>query len=448
MDFTLPTKEDAIVEFKTSFTDEVVVALVAFANTKGGTVYVGVDDRGAVSGVQLGKETTAQWLNTIKVKTTPALIPRVETFDFDGKTVVTLHIPEYPIKPVAIKGRYYKRIENSNHLLDTVEITNMNLQSLQTSWDSYPKNGATINDIDLSKVSKFIEKVNAKGRFELDNEPIAALRKLKLLNSNGEVTNAAYLLFTHERIDYNVHIGRFKTPSLIIDDRMISLSLFDTVEQTMKFIKSHLKVAFEITGQTTSRNEIFEYPLAAIREIVLNSIIHRSYTSPIDIQIKIFDNKITFYNPGSLYGGLKVEDLKTDYYQAQTRNRMIAEAFYLTGDIEKYGSGFIRIRKEVSTYPTMNFSFGDAPNGFMLTIEYQSQKINLNEPVNEPVNLLHKQIIELIKANKNINREELAKKTNVSLATIKRVLALLQQKGYISREGSDKTGVWKTNMFL
>ena len=94
-------------------------------------------------------------------------------------------------------------------------------------------------------------------------------------------------------------------------------------------------MAFEITGMPTQRTEIFEYPLPALREIVLNAIIHRDYMSPIDIQIKIFDNKITFYNPGTLYGNLTGDELKKDNYQANARNKLIAEAFYLTGDIEK-----------------------------------------------------------------------------------------------------------------
>ncbi len=68
---------------------------------------------------------------------------------------------------------------------------------------------------------------------------------------------------------------------------------------------------------------------------------HPEYTSPVDTQIKIFDTSITFFNPGRLFGGLTVEALKSDNYQSRTRNKLIAEAFYLTRDIEKYGSGFI-----------------------------------------------------------------------------------------------------------
>lgn len=89
------------------------------------------------------------------------------------------------------------------------------------------------------------------------------------------------------------------------------------------------------------------YPLPALRETLLNAVVHRDYANPSDIQIKIFDDRITFFSPGKLFGGLTIEDLKTDNYQSHTRNKLVAEAFYLTKNIEKYGSGFIRIRREL-----------------------------------------------------------------------------------------------------
>jgi ATP-dependent DNA helicase RecG len=161
---------------------------------------------------------------------------------------------------------------------------------------------------------------------------------------------------------------------MIIDDKMYCGTLFEMVDEIMRYLVSQIKVAFEIKGMPTQRTEIFEYPLSALLETVLNTLVHRDYLSPVDIQIKIYDQKITFFNPGSLYGNLTVEDLRNGNYQAYARNKLIAEAFYLTGDIEKYGSGFIRIRKELKKYPTMNMEFGDIPNGFMVTYSYIQQK--------------------------------------------------------------------------
>ena len=96
-------------------------------------------------------------------------------------------------------------------------------------------------------------------------------------------------------------------------------------------------------------------------------------------KILTVSNSITFFNPGKLFGDLTVEDLKTNNYQAYARNKLLAEAFYLTGDIEKYGSGFKRILNELKQYPTMNLECKEIPNGFLVELSYISQKISTKD---------------------------------------------------------------------
>lgn len=365
-------------EFKGSFNVEAMESITAFANTEGGCVLVGVSNKGKIVGVDTNEESVQQWVNEIKSKTEPAILVDAERYEIEGKAAVMLSVPEYPVKPIALQGRFYKRIGNSNHLLSATEIANLSMLSLQVSWDSFPALGKTLEDLDTESIDRFIERVSSNGRLSLSGKTWTdKLRKLKLIN--GETpTNAAYLLFGKGNIGYNVHAGRFKTPSMIIDDRMMNGNLFQTVEETMRFLLSQIKVAYEITGKTTQRTEIFEYPLPALREIVLNTIIHRDYTSPMDVQIKIFDQKITFFSPGELYGKQTIEALRTDDYQAYTRNKLIAEAFYLTGDIEKYGTGYTRIRSEIASYPTMKFEFEEKPSAWLVTISYEEQKTDGN----------------------------------------------------------------------
>lgn len=365
-------------EFKSSFNVEAMESITAFANTEGGCVLVGVSNKGKIVGVDTNEESVQQWVNEIKSKTEPAILVDAERYEIEGKAAVMLSVPEYPVKPIALQGRFYKRIGNSNHLLSATEIANLSMLSLQVSWDSFPALGKTLEDLDTESIDRFIERVSSNGRLSLSGKTWTdKLRKLKLIN--GETpTNAAYLLFGKGNIGYNVHAGRFKTPSMIIDDRMMNGNLFQTVEETMRFLLSQIKVAYEITGKTTQRTEIFEYPLPALREIVLNTIIHRDYTSPMDVQIKIFDQKITFFSPGELYGKQTIEALRTDDYQAYTRNKLIAEAFYLTGDIEKYGTGYTRIRSEIASYPTMKFEFEEKPSAWLVTISYEEQKTDGN----------------------------------------------------------------------
>ena len=456
--------ESKFIEFKSGFNEEVMETLVAFANTKGGKVIIGVKNDGTpIKNFQIQDENIQQWLNEFKTKTQPALLADAEIIQIKGENVVEFSVQEFPIKPVAFKGRYYKRINNSTHQLNISEIAEVYMRSMQYSWDAYYSNKYTVKDLDLEKVQRFIEKVNTAKRFNLAGSPINCLEKLKYI-SGDKVTNAAVLLFAKEESVYNVHLGRFKTPSMIIDDKILRLSLFDAVEETQKYLISQMKVAFEITGVTTQRTEILEYPLPAIRELILNCLIHRDYLSPIDVQLKVFDNCITFFNPGKLYGDLTVEDLKTDKYQAAARNKMIAEAFYLTGDIEKYGSGFRRIREELAEYPTMKLEYEEISNGFLVTVSYTKRKVSTkSDPINDlikaqdgtislenvpinlenvPINKRHDRILTLIKTNPEITMNALAELLNVNEKTIKREISQLKKENKITRIDSRKSGKW------
>lgn len=128
-------------EFKASFKEDVIETLVAFSNAKGGTVYVGFSDKGDVLGVKTGKETIQNWVNEVKNKTIPQIIPDVEVHIVNDISIVAFSVMEYPIKPVSTRGRYYKRVGNSNHLLSVNEVSNMHLQIVNSSWDYYPRPG-------------------------------------------------------------------------------------------------------------------------------------------------------------------------------------------------------------------------------------------------------------------------------------------------------------------
>src|SRR5574344_1664771 len=107
--------ESETVEFKSSFNVATIESLVAFANKKGGCVLVGVSDKGKIVGCNIANESVQQWINEIKSKTEPQLIPETDIITIDDKIIVVLQIAEYPIKPISIQGRYYKRTANSNH---------------------------------------------------------------------------------------------------------------------------------------------------------------------------------------------------------------------------------------------------------------------------------------------------------------------------------------------
>jgi ATP-dependent DNA helicase RecG len=119
--------ESQNLEFKSSFGEEAMISVVALSNAKGGKVILGVDNNSNIKGITIGKESVNQWINEIKSKTEPQLIPDIDVYVIENKTIAVISIYENPIKPVSIKGKYYKRISNSNHQLTVNEIANLHL---------------------------------------------------------------------------------------------------------------------------------------------------------------------------------------------------------------------------------------------------------------------------------------------------------------------------------
>ncbi len=431
--------ENETSEFKSSFNAETIESLVAFANTKGGSVYVGITDTGKVVGVRANNESVQNWINEIKTKTEPSIIPDFEILEFENHQVVVFKINEYPVKPLSVKGRYFKRVANSNHLMSASEVEDCYNRVMQYSWDSYIFPGTCLQDLDNIRIDAFFKSVSDKKRLHLSHDNIENLQKLKFIK-DGCPTAAAMLLFSREPLMYDVHAGRLKTPDTILDDKIIRNTLFETVEETMQYIISHLKVAYEIDADkintSTRHTEIYEYPLDALREIVINAVIHRRYDNPVDIQIKIFDNKITIFNPGTLYGDLTIEDLKGDSYQSSARNKLIVEAFYLTGDIEKYGTGYRRIREAISHYPSMLFEYSEIQGGYLATLQYDTQKTTQKTTLNQ-------RILDVIEGNNMITRNEIATELDISPNTVKEYLNNLKKLGLLQRIGPDKGGYWQ-----
>lgn len=188
-------KENQQIEFKPNFNEDVIETLVAFANTQWGSVLIGVNDKGfAISNFRIGKESIQNWVNEIKNKTQPSIIPDVKVLEYQGIEIVEFKIPEYPVKPVACRGKYYKRVLNSNHQMLLSEISDLYLKTFNMSWDYYIDTQHSLDAISLEKINKFIAK-----RLQGNNneDPLHLLQKYELMRE-GRITNAAYLLFVKD----------------------------------------------------------------------------------------------------------------------------------------------------------------------------------------------------------------------------------------------------------
>jgi len=230
----------------------------------------------------------------------------------ENKTIIEINVNEFPIKPVAYKNRYFSRRQNSNHLLSIDEITEMRVVSLNYSFDSFAVE-TKFEELDTNAINFFSKRLTESGRFLSSGNITEDFMKLGLI-INNKLTRATQLLFgTHHT---GIHVGRFKTRDTIIDDIVIRSPLILAVEEAMNFIKKNIRLGYEFTGEL-KRKEIWQFPLQAIRELLLNAIVHKDYSNPTDVIIKIFDESIEISNPGRLLNGLSVEDLKTDNYQAK-----------------------------------------------------------------------------------------------------------------------------------
>lgn len=439
--------ENETTELKTSFGKEVIESIVAFSNSKGGKIIVGVNDNKNIVGVNISDESIQNWLNQIKQNTNPQVIPDTEIFEWEGKTLIIFKVIEYPVKPVAFRNKYYKRKANSNHLMKLEEIANEHLKTINNSWDFYPDPNHSLNNISIEKIKKFIHNIEQRNHSKTTVSPVGFLSKLEFVRDN-RITFGAYLLFAENYCSVSdIQIGRFKSETLIIDSLSLNTDLFTEVDEIIAFIKKHLMVEYIITGEP-QRQERFDYPPEAIREIVVNMIVHRDYRDSSGSIIKIFDDRIEFFNPGKLYGGITINDLLTDNYISQVRNKLIAKAFKETGIIERYGSGIRRILAICKNYGIVPPRIEEAFNGFKFTLF--KKKITVNVGVNVGDNVGDNvgenrpaQILNMIKKNNTISAKQLANLLSVSNRTIERDIKKLKAENKLKRLGSGKIGHWK-----
>ena len=326
------------------------------------------------------------------------------------------------------------------------DISEEYLKTFNSSWDFYTDPMHSLEDISIEKVKKFISEIEKNQQLKINQQPYDFLSKLEILRNN-KLTFGAYLLFVKDNcLISDIQIGRFKSEITIIDSISIETDLFTALNESIAFIRKHLMIEFIITGEP-QHEERFDYPLDAIREIVVNMIVHRDYRDSSGSIIKIYDNKIEFFNKGKLFGGITIENLLTDNYSSQTRNKLIAKAFKETGIIEKYGTGIKRILNICKNYGVIPPKFEEVFNGFKVTLfkEKLDEPLNdpLNEPLNDPLNDRQKEIIILIRNNKYIIVKELMDSLNAGRETIKRDINKLQKAKIIKRIGSKKTGHWE-----
>jgi len=413
----------------------------AFANTRGGTLLIGVRDDGTVRGITLGKESLREWANHIAQAT--HLHPRIVSLSYKGKTVVVIEAPESPLKSVPCRGRYFKRVAKSNRQMTDDDLTRAVLEKIGMTWDQVVEPRATLNDLDLEQLRRFRKLCNLKGRRPIpeDEEDTAALKKLGLLR-DGQLTRAAVLLFGKEPqrfyLSALVKIGRFRSSTLIVDDREIYGTLFEQVDGAMGYFREHLQTRFEFRGEP-AREVIWEYPLEALREAITNAVCHRDYLETPHVQVRWHDDRLTFFNPGGLPSPLRLEELKREH-PSIPRNRLIAEMFFYIGWIERWGRGIQKMLDECAAAGLPEPDFEERTGGLWVTFckdiltEERLRSLGLNER--------QVRAVLYIKERGRITNAEYQQLCKVSKRTASMDLSELGTKGLLERVGTTGKGTY------
>jgi ATP-dependent DNA helicase RecG len=232
--------ENEATEFKSSFDKETIETVCAFSNSNSGNIVLGVNDKGDIVGINIGNETCQNIANQIKQSTYPQIFPDIEVFKINGKNIILISVKSFPIKPVSIKGRYYKRINNSNHLMNAEEISETHLKTYNKSWDYYPDSNHSIQNISFEKVKTIIAEINKRKSVPIFDDTEKVLEKYELIKNN-KLTHAGYLLFLKdESVLTTIEAGRFSSETIIKDAISIRTSLFDEVNILLEFIQKHL----------------------------------------------------------------------------------------------------------------------------------------------------------------------------------------------------------------
>lgn len=334
--------EGTLIEFKKSYSPSIVKEIVAFANTAGGTIFIGIDDSNNVVGFQLNNETKSR-IQDIANNCKPRIPVKIESVFYDGKEVILIKVPENRDKPVQCsEGFFYREGANSQKMQrDEIfyyaqKTGRIRFESQFRSDFKYP------DDFDEKKFYDLMHKMGITQTASIED----MLETLGMGEKNVDflINNAGILFFGKRRQQYLRQayvtcvlykgIDRYK----ILDRKDFREDPVTDYESAFIFLQQHLNLEYVINGGGP-RLEIPEIPYEALREALMNAIIHRDYFEEgARVMVEIFDDRVEISNPGEL-----LFDKKDLGRRSVARNPVIFDVFHRLGLIEKVGSGIGRI---------------------------------------------------------------------------------------------------------
>ena len=432
-------RETEIVELKSIVMDDIKKEIIAFANCEGGTVYVGVADDGKVLGVENADECALQISNMVRdaVKPDVTMFIHYETLECDGKAVVAVNIQRGTNRPYYLakkglrpEGVYVRQGYSSVPATDTA----IRQMIKETDGDSF-ENMRSINQaLTFEATKKEFEKRNV-----VFGQP--QMQTLKIVSADGIYTNLGLLL--SEQCLHTIKAAVFEgiNQNVFKDRREFSGSLMQQLNDVYDYIDFHNQT--HATFRKLLRIDTRDYPEVAVREALLNTLVHRDYSFRASTLISIYDDRIEFVSIGGLLPGLELDDLMMGV--SVCRNPHLANVFYRLQLIEAYGTGMKKIMGAYANalvqpkIKTTNNAFKIILPNMNFTPKAAEVHKDFEKAANLALDSNEEKVLQFLREHLMITRKETQTLLDVSQSTAGRILKAMVDSGRIKQIGGSRT---------
>lgn len=429
-------QESKTTEFKREYTDDLKYAVVAFANTDGGKIYIGINDDGIVQGIQNADGTMLRITNMIRdvVRPDVTMFTECVTEEMDGKTVIVLNVQRGTARPYYLSGKgvrpegVYIRQGASSVPASETAILNM---IKETSGDRYEDARSLNQQLTFEKATDYF----AKRKLPFGEQQ---KRTLNIIGADGTYTNLGMLL--SDQCVHTIKLAVFDggKKSVFRDRKELTGSLLTQLEDAYAYIDQFNRTRAEFEG--LDRIDKRDYPAEALREALLNAITHRDYSFSGSTLISIFDDRIEFVTIGGLVRGLTFNDIMLGV--SALRNQKLANVFYRLKLIEAYGTGILKINESYADCDVKP-QFEVTDNAFKITLPNMNYTGERKELPTAPLRARGKSdreeiVLQIAQKQGYILRKDVERELDVSQATAILILRDMVDRGLLIKEGTGK----------
>ena len=428
--------EQQNIEYKSSWHDDHLKWVCGFANGQGGHIYIGKDDDGNVVGLNNYKRLMDEIPN--KIDDILGIAVEVNLLEEDGKRYIEIVVPPYSA-PISLRGRYYYRSGSVKKELTGIALNEFMLKRFGLTWDDVVEPRATFDDIDEASVRAYAAMSKEKGRLpDIEGLTMEELFDKLGLVKDGQLKRAAIILFGKDPkqfyISAYVKIGRFSKDSTDLKYQDVEEGNIIMLLREVLMRLNQKYLIRPVTFEGMYRIEKGEYPDSALREMLLNSLIHRNYLGSF-IHIWVYDDRICIWNDGGLPEGITLESLWYNH-SSKPRNKLIAEVCFKGGLIDAWGRGTTKIIDSCRAEGLPDPELTERDGGFLVTLfknqfsDENLRKMGLNE----------RQIraVLYVKENGRITNREYQELNGVAGRTALRDLDELTSMNIFKRHGDGK----------